>query len=146
MLVPMLELNTADGSPVHWEHWWQHRPVALLFAHESCDRCRAAIRALANHSDEVPDPESVRLVITASAKTDSLPEGEHDLVHVIDPDGRLAEALGARTGVVVAADRFFEVRGAADLHKVEPAKAVDAVYDRIGLSEAECPECGAPVW
>lgn len=145
MLVPMLDLKTAEGAPVPWEQWWQHRPVALLFA-DACDRCRAAIRALADHSDEVPDPESVRLVVTPDAHTVALPEGRHDLVEVIDPDGRLAEALGARPGVVIAADRFFEVRGAADLHAVDPAKAIDAVYDRIGLSEGECPECGAPVW
>lgn len=181
MLIPMLELKTLDGQAVPWNEWWQRRPVALFFTHESCETCEKALRELYEHRDEDLDPDSVRLVVHSdlaahsdgakaghtegsdkqSKNGERSPEistefwsangeegevGRHHLVHIADPDGRFAKALHAKPGMVLAADRFFEVRTSLDVHQKKAGKAVDQVFQRIGLAEGECPECGAPVW
>ena len=140
--LPMLDLPTADGGRVDWHAWWQHRNLLLVFLHPDEPRdgaCHAAVAAL--RSDDSLTGDEVVPVFVWPQKPPSGQAGHH----VIDEEGRLARAVGAGLGSVVAVDRFFEVLGIGPLHD-DPETALRRMRGLVQLAEIACPECGVSTW
>jgi hypothetical protein len=138
MRLPMIDVERAEGGRFDRRSLWQHTHVVLLIAHEDCEACAEAERALEVAAAELDGDHARALVVRSGA-------ARSGLATLRDPAGALAERLEAEPGSGLAIDRFFEVLSTRGVHG-DPAGAVRAAVDRIDLAELACDECGAPTW
>ena len=142
MNLPMMRLETADGTPFDWKALWQRRNVLLLFAHPGCDTCE---RVLADWAEQAPALQAENTVPIAvyREQPSQVPAGVHVL---LDPEGHLASHLDAGPGTVLSVDRFFEVMAAEDAHAMGAEAAAEDSIGWVKLAERQCPECGVGTW
>ncbi|WP_050725746.1 hypothetical protein [Vulgatibacter incomptus] len=142
MNIPLLDLKTPSGAPAPWKDLWQKRNVLLLIGDEECAPCRKVLDAWAGLGDELRSEHAAALAIFPRD-----PGGVADgIVLLEDPDGRMAEALGARPGTIVAADRYFEIQQCESLHDRDVDEVVRDTLEWIDLAERTCDECGVSTW
>lgn len=139
MLVPLLELQTLDGAPAPWNEIWQRKNLLLLIAHEDCEECPRVLSRWLPHLEE---QEAVAVAIYPSPPADP-PEG---VISLLDPEGRMAKALGVPPGTAVAADRYFSVQALEPVHELGVEAVSEDTMAWIDLAERRCDECGVPIW
>src|SRR5690606_13973152 len=52
MIVPLLDLRTADGAPAPWRDIWQKRNLLLLLADSDCGACKRVLEDWIPHLEE----------------------------------------------------------------------------------------------
>lgn len=139
MLVPLLELRTLDGSPAPWKAIWQRKNLLLLVAHGDCAECPQVLERWLAHLHE----HDAEVVVVYAEPPATPPEGA---IALLDPEGRMADALGVPPGTAVAADRYFAIKAILPVHELGPEAVSDDALDWIDLAESTCDECGVPVW
>lgn len=142
MNLPMLDLRTAEGADFSWRDLWQKRNVLVLLAHPDCAPCVRVLDDWGQQEAQLLAENTVPIVVY-DAQPDRLPEG---VIALVDPEGRLARAVGASPGTVLAVDRFFEILAREDLHDFGPDEAARDALDWVRLAERKCDECGIPTW
>lgn len=140
MIVPLLDLRTADGAPAPWKDIWQKRNLLLLLADSDCGACKRVLEDWIPHLEE---ERATAVAIYPEAPPDDLPE---EAIVLIDPEGRMASYLDVPLGTAVAADRYFSVQATRPIHERDPDEVATDTLDWIDLAERRCDECGAPVW
>jgi len=139
MQIPQLDLRRPDGGPARWSEFWQRKNLLLLVGHGECEECR---RVLERWLPRLEEEEAVAVAAQPSAPEEPI-EG---VVYLLDPEERMAGALGVAPGTAVAADRYFAVQARLPVHKLGAEKAAREALDWIDLAERRCDECGVPTW
>ena len=141
MQVPLLDLKTVDGAPAPWNEIWQKHNLLLLIADEPCEECHRVLERWLPHLEE----QHATAVAIYRERPDSIPEG---VIGLLDPEGRMAKALGVPEdeAVAVAADRYFSVEAVEPVHELGARAVSKDTMAWIDLAERRCDECGVPVW
>jgi hypothetical protein len=139
MLVPLLDLRTLDGAPAPWKDLWQKKNLLLLIAHEDCEECPRVLERWLPHLQQ----EEAAAVAIYASPPDRPIEG---VISLLDPEGKMAKALGVPSGTAVAADRYFSVQAREPVHELGAEAASEDTLAWIDLAERRCDECGVPIW
>lgn len=141
MNLPMLDLSTPDGGKAPWDSLWQRKNLLLLFA-DGCDGCGDVLEAWSRMEDQL-ESENARVVAIFDEDPGPLPGNP---IALVDPDHRLADAIGVSSGTIVATDRYFEIKQAESLHDGNAEEVVQDTLGWIDLAERTCDECGVGTW
>lgn len=137
MILPMLDLSTPDGGKAPWQSLWQRKNLLVLIA-DGCDGCDQVLQEWSGMKDELQS-EDAAVVAVFDEDPGPLPG---DPITLIDPEHRLADAVGVEPGTIVATDRYFEIQQAESLHDGNVDDIVKDTLGWIDLAERRCDECG----
>ncbi|HWV38832.1 MAG TPA: hypothetical protein VN033_10200 [Vulgatibacter sp.] len=141
MNLPMLDLTTPDGEKAPWDSLWQRKNLLVLVA-DGCPGCDEVLEMWSEMEDEIR-AEDAEVVAVFDEDPGPLPG---DPITLLDPDHRLADAIGVRPGTIVATDRYFEIQQAEPIPDGDVEGVVEDTLAWIDLAERRCDECGVDTW
>lgn len=141
--LPEMSLPTAPGGePVRLRTGRRRAPVLVLTHGGACPACARYVAALAARNDEIAEWDGRVLVVHPGPPDDaaafSRPDGFPVLV---DADGRLSSALGARAPTIVVADQWGEIHEQHDAGEAHDFLQADEVVEWARFLAVQCPEC-----
>jgi hypothetical protein len=138
--VPLLDLPTVEGGPPPWSSIWQRRNLLMLVGDDACPGCLRVLEQWSPHLGE----ESAAAVAVLPKKPQM--EVPANVSVLLDPDFRMATALGVEPGTAVAADRYFEIQARLPVHEMGSERVARETLSWLDLAQMRCDECGAPTW
>lgn len=137
--LPDLGLAMADGAARPLRPGGRRSPVLVLLHSAECPACAEFVARLGAAADMLREWDGEVRVITPSGAAETQPPPPFPLL--LDPERRVAAALGITPPAVVIADQWGEVhdvREAGDEHRFP---TVDEIESWLRYLAIQCPEC-----
>ena len=135
-MLPDIALPDRSGAPRRVRATGD-RSVVLILAHGGCGACRAWLERLEEQKDEITGWKGELKVVGPSAEE----EPPYAFTQLVDPEERLANALGVVVPAVVVADQWGGIHEAAEAGEEHAFLPIESVVEWIRYLATECPEC-----